>query len=37
MPFRNFLWATHIVFLIILSLVACGGESDYNYDYDDVY
>lgn len=37
MPFRNFLWATHIVFLIILSLVACGGESDYNYDYDDAY
>ena len=37
MSFRNFLWATHTVFLIIFSLVACGGESDYNYDYDDAY
>ena len=37
MSSRNFLWATHIVFLIIFSLVACGGESDYSYDYDDAY
>ncbi len=37
MLFRNFLWATYIVFLTTLSLVACGGENDYNYDYDDAH